>query len=264
MKTFLHVVALIVILGVVGAVLFYVMQSRDTAKAPASVTRATTTDSVVKKCGRPIAVMTEAVQEEASSSPSVSAEYPQFPSLSLELNQTIRSVVLNRLQEFRKEAAESKIIPGKDFSFLARFEAVQANSSYVSLIIRFDSYTGGANENQDLQTFNYDVVDKKTLSLGDLFASGTDYLTAISSEARKQLMNKLTAAAGDASPSEMLINGTTPREENFKNFTFTDAAIQIYFPKYSVAAGALGEQQVNIPFASIGTSLDRSCDVPQL
>lgn len=246
MKTFLHTIALIVILGIVGVVLGYVMQSKETPKSQGSPTTATSTPDIGLECGSPIAITTEIIYEEASSSPSVSAEYPQFPSLSLQFNRSIESAVLTRLDEFRKEVAGNKISRPNDLSFLARYESIQANESYVSLVIRFDSYVGGANENQDLETFNYDVVNKNVIALRDLFASSTDYLTLISSEARKQLANNLGAAAADATPAEMLLKGTESREENFRNFTFNKSFIQIYFPKYSVAAGSFGEQKVEI------------------
>ncbi len=270
MKTLLQLVVLVVIIAIVGGVAFFVMNQENVAPTPVSTTKTDTAILISQKCGLPLAVKTETINEEASTSPSVSVEYPQFPSLTPEFNQAIRSAVLNRLQEFRKEADENfkarkatapkdQVINKNDFSFLANFESVQTNSSYVSLIIRFDSYIGGANENQDLQTFNLDVINGKILSIGDLFASSTDYLSAISTEARKRLLNKLVTTAGDAEPTEILINGTIPREENFRNFTFTETDLQIYFPKYAVAAGALGEQQVSIPFISIGPGLDKSC-----
>ena len=35
--------------------------------------------------------------------------------------------------------------------------------------------------------------------------------------------------------------------ENFSNFTFTDNSITVYFPKYAVAPGSFGEQEISIP-----------------
>jgi hypothetical protein len=45
--------------------------------------------------------------------------------------------------------------------------------------------------------------------------------------------------------------GTAPTAENYQNFTFTENILTIYFPKYSVAAGAFGELHVDIPRSEI-------------
>jgi hypothetical protein len=116
----------------------------------------------------------------------------------------------------------------------------------VSFIIRFDSYTGGANGNQGLQTFNYDVAGKKDMAIADAFPNVSGLFGKLSAIARSQLAAKLKEAGGPDAPLDELAPGTAPVAENFKNFTFTDNAITIYFPKYSVAAGAFGEQKVVI------------------
>ncbi|MCX6716090.1 MAG: DUF3298 domain-containing protein [Candidatus Taylorbacteria bacterium] len=273
MNTLLRIIGLIIIIGIVGGVLFYVMEPRSAAKSaitPIQTDRISTENADVQKCGAPLSVTIEKIDEQASSSPSVSVEYPQFPTLPEKFNQEIKSAVTSRLQEFRsiaKEntdarkatAAKNETPNASDFSFLARWEPVQVNNAYVSLIIRFDSYVGGANENQELQTFNFDIVNKQILALDGLFASSTDYLSVISTEARKQLLEKSKTISGDNTPTETLIDGTVPKTENFKNFTFTENSIQIYFPKYSVAAGAFGEQQIVIPFSSIEPGLSKLC-----
>jgi hypothetical protein len=41
-------------------------------------------------------------------------------------------------------------------------------------------------------------------------------------------------------------HGAGPVESNFKFFTLTDTALVLHFPMYQVAAGAAGEQTVEI------------------
>ena len=100
MKTLLQLVVLVVIIAIVGGVAFFVMNQENVAPTPVSTTKTDTAILISQKCGLSLAVKTETINEEASTSPSVSVEYPQFPSLTPEFNQAIKSAVLNRLQEF--------------------------------------------------------------------------------------------------------------------------------------------------------------------
>lgn len=53
-----------------------------------------------------------------------------------------------------------------------------------------------------------------------------------------------TGSWGDGGTEEMLEEGTAPTLENYKNFTFNQDSLTIYFQKYQVAPGASGSQKV--------------------
>lgn len=125
------------------------------------------------------------------------------------------------------------------------------NSSHVSFAERYDSFVGGANEDEDMQTFNYDVAAKHDISLGDLFPGVSDYLNKVSTVARQQLTASLQQSSGGDISTDMLDQGTAPLPENFSDFTFTDYQIDLYFPKCAVAACSFGEQQATIPVGSV-------------
>jgi len=201
------------------------------------------------------------IKENSSSSPTISIEYPQFTSLDT-LNKAISSVVMDRLAEFKKDASENKVarlatsdpkanIPDDAYSFITDWQQTQINNHYISLVIRFDSYTGGANEIQELQTFNYDLYTHKIMTLSDLFPNKTNYLDTISTLSRTQLIDSLKAASNGDIQIDMLNSGTEPLIVNFQNFTFNDYSITFYFPKYAVAPGSFGEQHVSIPKSAI-------------
>ncbi|MDE2037817.1 MAG: DUF3298 domain-containing protein [Patescibacteria group bacterium] len=202
------------------------------------------------------------MKEDASTSPSVSVEYPQFPSLPRALNDAIASATLSRLASFRTASAETEIareatggpsaaLSPSDYSFIASWQPAQIGGRYVSFIERYDSYTGGANENQEVQTFAYDASAKRSLSLGDLFPGVPDYLAQISALSRQQLTGSLDQASAGYAPVSMIEAGTAPDPANFRYFTFTDDVVTIYFPKYAVAPGSFGEQHVTISRSSI-------------
>jgi hypothetical protein len=213
----------------------------------------------------PVSIVT--LYENASTSPSVSIEYPQFPSLPASFNEVIASSTNSRLANFRQEVKDNSAardatannmpgepgaaLPMSSYSFIASWQLTQINGRYVSFIIRYDSFVGGANEDQELVTFNYDVLAHKIINLGDLFPKRTDYIKAIADIARSQLTESLNNTSNGNAPAAMISAGTEPTADNFADFTFTDYIVTIYFPKYAVAPGSFGEQHVDIPRSAV-------------
>ena len=208
----------------------------------------------------PISIVS--IRETASSSPTVTIEYPQFPSLSADLNSAIASSTLSRLAQFRTDEAaneaarlatappgtsDSAAVSPSAFSFITTWQPAQVNSAYVSFIERYDSFVGGANEDQESETFNYDVAAHRMVSLADLFPGVPDYLQQISAMAREQLTSSMNQASNGSIPADMLDAATAPTADSFADFTFTDYEITIYFPKCDAAPCSFGEQSVTIP-----------------
>jgi hypothetical protein len=252
----------IVIVGIVVALVTFVVTFTALprqASAPSAINAQSGSNII------PISIVTQ--YQNSSTSPSVSIEYPQFPSLPADFNASIAKAVTDRLADFKQATADTETardatannlpgqpgasIPPSDYSFIASWQLTQINSRYVSFIIRFSSYSGGANGNDELQTFNYDVAARKTVSLGDLFPKRADYLTAIADIARSQLNESLNGTSNGNAPTDMISAGTEPTVDNFADFTFTDYIVTIYFPKYAVAPGSFGEQHVDIPRSAV-------------
>jgi len=213
--------------------------------------------------GASITPMTVVSIEEADpASPTVTIEYPQFPALPAALNSAIATATMSRLAQFRKSAAETMkaraatgdsaaVIPTSAYDFIATWQVSQINSRYVSLIERYDSYAGGANGNEELQTFNYDIARSRFVSLANLFPDAPNYLATVATMARSQLASSMNTASAGHAPLTMMDAGTAPTQSNFRNFTFTNALVTIYFPKYAVAPGSFGEQHVTIIRSSV-------------
>jgi hypothetical protein len=190
-------------------------------------------------------------------------EYPQFSEASDAFNGGIREFIRAQMIAHATESEEnwkSRVAtarPGEDtpefpaegqtLDFSVRWTPEQVNDRYISFVMRYGGYTGGAHGYEDIRTFNYDVAGRRELALADLFPNGSDYLTTISEFSRVKLRDRLLEAGGtelvDAS-SAMLEMGTQPIEENFANFTFNDSQIVFYFGQYQVAPYAAGEQTV--------------------
>ncbi|HUX12230.1 MAG TPA: DUF3298 domain-containing protein [Spirochaetia bacterium] len=202
------------------------------------------------------------IVETASTSPTVTVEYPQFPKLPAALNSAVASATMTRLADFRRSAAETMkaraatgdsaaVIPDSAYYFIASWQPSQVNPRYVSFIERYSSYAGGANGNEQLKTFNYDIARRRFVTLSDLFPDAPDYLGEIATMARSQLASSMNFASAGHVPLSMMDAGTAPDRTNFKNFTFTNELVTIYFPKYAVAPGSFGEQHLVIRRRSV-------------
>lgn len=190
----------------------------------------------------------------------IDIEYPQFDRASMEFNRSIEEYVTTSLVEFKTAAEENwkarqdtmptgqpkAEYPEMPFTFSAAWMPKQINERYISIIVRIDSYEGGAHGRQELRTFNYDVAQGRAVVLADLFPEGSNYLGKVSKYARERLTEELMVASEGRLEETMLMEGTAPTKDNFKNFTFDDNVIDLYFPKYQVAPGAFGEQHVII------------------
>lgn len=190
----------------------------------------------------------------------IMAEYPQFSLVGDEFNDAIAKEVGDRVKEFKTAVEENwkarqdttpkgevvEEFPVEPFYFSAIWEPKQMNERYISFVLHFDSFEGGANGRQELRTFNYDLKNKKEMTLADLFLGVPDYLKKIANFAKQSLVGSL-----GQDDVEMIEAGTKPTNENFKNFVFNDDMVLLYFEKYQVAPGVAGEQKVFVPRESI-------------
>jgi len=178
----------------------------------------------------------------------IKAEYPLFDTAPKAFNDKITKDVNDRINEFKAQVAENeKVRQDIDYSFTLWWEQKQLNNKYISFILRDESFTGGANENTDLFTYNLNLKTGKEVTLADLL--GTDkYLNSLS----KYVKNDLTSQFSQlATPDILFEDGIAPKAENFRNFVFDDNTIDFYFPKYQVAPGAYGEQHVILPRSTV-------------
>jgi hypothetical protein len=190
----------------------------------------------------------------------IMAEYPQFSLVGDEFNGAIAKEVGDRVKEFKNAVEENwkarqdttpkgevkEEFPVEPFYFSAVWESKQMNERYISFVLHFDSFEGGANGRQELRTFNYDLKNKKQMTLADLFSGVPDYLKKIASFSKQYLVGSLGESGLD-----MIETGTKSTSENFKNFVFSDDIVLVYFEKYQVAPGAAGEQKIFIPRGAI-------------
>lgn len=226
-----------------------------------------------------VSIMSVKAISEQTPYTNIDAQIPQFKNASLEFNKNIESNILELIAEHKKEAEDNwkarletalpdqqipitPTDPSDRLYFYAKFDTpVQNNENYISVLVRFGGYTGGAHPYEEIVSYNYDVKNKRELSLSDLFASDPEYLKKISDFSRSELIKRFTDNLKEGFENDeekqayikeiiepMLFDGTDPNKiENFRNFTFTDKEITIHFSQYQVGPYVLGLQDIKIP-----------------
>lgn len=190
----------------------------------------------------------------------ISAEYPYFASMPADFNSKLKDLIASKAAEFKKAASDNwqmrrndpatPVYPDQPWPFTATWTAAQLNNRYISFVLRFDSFVGGANQIQEIYTFNYDLVNRRDVKLADLFIGRANYLQVISDYTINALLSRFKIICGNNNvciPTDMINSGASAKEENYSRFAFDNNVLVIYFPKSQVAPAAAGEQDVFMP-----------------
>jgi len=205
-------------------------------------------------------------------------KYPYFKKADQNFNSQIEQLIKDKANENKKISSENwqghydnqlegenfPKVPTKEedkYEFDSNFRIIQSNSSYISCIIDYGGYSGGAHGYENQVSFNYDVKNQKILTLKEMFTNGFDYLNYLSLKSRESLKVKYATVSNDdrsGFESEDAIKeyeknlmssinlGTEPKEENFSVFTFTTDKVKIYFAQYQVGPYVIGMPEVEI------------------
>jgi len=167
--------------------------------------------------------------------------------------------VSDTVAQFKKDGKYTNLTP-QDIQM--RFNGGRTDSLNIVYLIstapRTVSYiytiyldTGGAHGNTFFHTFTFDAVSGASLALADIFAPGTDYLTALSKIARAKLPEMLK----EHMDAQMLSSGTAPDAKNFENFFIDNDTLKIQFAPYAVAPYSAGPQTLQIPLSDLANIL---------
>lgn len=188
----------------------------------------------------------------------ISGSYPQFSQAGVSFNENLANIFKDEVKDFKemanndyaarletggesfeKEFAED----GSPYSYDIKTQIVQSNEKYISFVARLSGYTGGAHGYHYVVTFNYDVKNKKILSITDFKT-----LDHVSEQSRISLKQQFQEKeVWEDSMQEWINEGTDPAKvENFNAFTFTDKILTVYFGQYQVAPYVFGESEVEI------------------
>lgn len=193
---------------------------------------------------------------------------PKNPSVEKAFNDEIQKTVKTNLQSFKtsvqkyiqgryqgKKPPEAEEDPTR---YHLDFEVLTSTPQIVSIRwYTITSFTGAAHSSVYSDSFNYDLQQNKALLLSDLFKPGSDYLGLLSKLSRADLAPQLKNLGSSQEDKKKMEEGTAPLPDNFKVFFLVPETLIVYFNRYQVASGMMGDFEVKIPFSQL-TSLSSS------
>jgi hypothetical protein len=189
---------------------------------------------------------------------SVSVVYPVIPGKSediVETNAVLKKAIDAQIDEFDVSTKENDMFHIDTIkSMVQGGYAVEASTGdWVSIVGGLSFYSSGAaHPFFVVDTYVYDLQQKKILKLSDVFKAGSDYLSVLSKLSREDLYLQVEEGDTDNPPdTNFIFSGTEPNEENFRSFAFLCEGLALYFGEYQVAPYAAGVQHVVIPYSKL-------------
>lgn len=192
---------------------------------------------------------------------SIDVSYPQFSGIS---NRKAQDLLNNRIYDFSQSSVKKfkegvanldTSLVSEEFSSGLQITYKVSNASTRNVSIEFlvsEYWAGAAHPNSISETFNFDVVRQKEISLSDVFKKNSNYLSVLSEYSIKTLKDRFDAELVDTSNSsflkEWIEKGAAPQKDNFSNFLLGKKNLVIIFDPYQVGPYAWGFQRVEIPY----------------
>lgn len=256
-------VVIILIVALVAAIHYgSTKPKQNTTEIIPSIPVASTTSSLVLEDKKTI-------NEDKKAGYKITAIYPVLTAglsedAKIKINHAISDQISAVINDFKKGAIDSLPTTSKEESTLdISYETTSAQSLKDILSFRLieTSYdAGAAHPSNVIETMNFNILTGESITLGTVFGPYPDtYLPRLSDFTFTALNKKL---GNDKGAIDNIKSGTTPNEENFSSFVFTDSGILFIFQAYQVAPYAAGSQEVLVPYSAIrdiikkGTFLD--------
>lgn len=161
------------------------------------------------------------------------------------LNKEVTNLINNYINRFKSFIKDNDMVPNQYYT-LNIFYNKYETSNYLSYVFRISEYTGGAHPNNTISTISYNKNNDAIITIESLIKDDATILDILSTESRKILENNQLFKSGLL--YDMMIDGTKPKIENFKNFVFSKEGLIIFFEQYQIAPYSYGEFNVVIPY----------------
>ena len=83
--------------------------------------------------------------------------------------------------------------------------------------------------------------------------SFNNLLIKLSNISREELLRNKVLSNSDV--KEMLMDGTSPKTDNFKRLALTDEGIIIFFERYQIAPYYFGDYNILIPYSKLNLNI---------
>ena len=167
------------------------------------------------------------------------------------INSTIKSYVENEVVLIKNtENPESSL-----FKPLLSFDYSIENKGdkILSLMMRGNSYTGGAHGNPILKTFNFNLENGNNITFGNILNNPSQSLNQFS----EIVISKLKTTIGDEF-SEQINSGASAEIDNFNIFNLNLDVLKVSFDAYQVGPYAIGNPEVEINYSEINNLLNEN------
>ncbi len=161
------------------------------------------------------------------------------------LNQNLIEQLNMVVQEF---ISYQKILAKQNICYTLHIKDEQYSyKDYISYVFYISIDTGGAHPNNIILTINYDRRNNEIITIDSMTKNNDHLLNDLCIESRKQLKSNKNIAQ-DQTSINMMLEGTKPEKNNFKNFIFGKDGLIVYFQQYQIAPYASGVFQTVIPY----------------
>jgi len=183
----------------------------------------------------------------------IKAVYPQLYANDVTLNidqfnQQVTTLVQDEIAEFKNKITQNQLKTlrksGQNSFYIDYNTSIIKPNDKPVISVRFSmqGYTTDLDHPFHYhRVLNYDLDNGEILQLNDLFKSDSNYLELIGNYARDSFMKKFP-------DKQMVMDGTEPRLDNFKNWNIRADGLLITFDEYQVASKIYGAQTLLIPY----------------
>jgi len=154
-----------------------------------------------------------------------------------------------------KDQAKTYIVGSAAFDtwLTINYRVTQQTEALIAVEFGVSKFLGGAHDDKRSYTLNFDVANKKALTLKDLFKPDADYMQLVANFCQQDLLKRKDQIGSD---SATIIEGTAADSlRYFANFGIRPEGLEFLFDPYQVAPYASGEQRVLVPRAVLEAAI---------
>lgn len=157
------------------------------------------------------------------------------------LNLAIEHLIEENIKNFKEE-----ILFPNTLNQTSRLDIVYelySTKEYLSYVFTIFQDTLGAHPISFYNTISYDIENQQLITIDDLVNQNPNFLEIVSKNVRDTLLKNKRIVNTD-----MLMQGTMPKSENFSTFVFTKEGYLFFFSPYQVAPYSSGKFEVLVPY----------------
>ncbi len=211
----------------------------------------------------------EIKKEDKSQSSEISASFPQVDfgpdalmgvrGIASDINADVERTVNGMISDFETgvNELEHKSINGNGSQLDISSEAsVTGGSLFSARLTKFSYYAGAAHPMTTVTTFNYSTIAYGVIdSIGKLFRKDSGYLNFISNYCMTKLREHAVKEGYD-NIDDMIVDGASAKEENYKNWYVDSDSLVIIFNPYQAGPYVMGIQTVSIALSEMTAMID--------